>query len=375
MSGLKRVDPRRPVHITPAGLRRIVLGEIGHGSLDVTEAGKAPQPRGKPLRARQAPEHWYMAIVHADRGRLSEPARQAIAAAAILAPADTGVVAVVLGALEGDLAPLGADRVIVFAEFDAARFQPEGELAAAQALIRSLDPRHIFIPDTADGSGDLGRRLAVAHGGTAAAHVAEIGRELAAVRWSGGVALARTALPRFVLLEAGAVDASLPFIGAAEGPTTFSGAVLAAPAVCRDLGIEGQDASAVPLEEADFIVSAGNGVHNVETIEAFAGAFGAAIGASRVAVDDGKFTRDKQIGATGKTVNASAYVAVGISGAVQHLQGIKDCRYVIAINRDAGAPIVRRADLTLIGDAEELMQAVLTRVAQARAQREIPEAT
>lgn len=374
MNDIKRVDPRRPIHITPAGLRRIVLGETGHGGPGATEADTGPQPRGKGLRTRQTPERWFMAIVHADRGRLGEHARQAVAAAAILATPDTGVVAVVLGALEEDLAPLGADRVIVLPELDAAKFQPERELASASALIKTFDAVHIFIPDTAEGGGDLGRRLAAAHGDGSATHVAEIDRTHVSIRWSGGGALASTALPRFVLLEAGAVDANLPFAGAADGPTPFSGAILAQSAACCDLGLEAQDASAIALEEADFIVSAGNGVHNVATVEALAGAFGAAVGASRVAVDDGKFTRDKQIGATGKTVSASAYVAVGISGAVQHLQGIKDCRYVIAINRDAGAPIVKRADLTLIGDAEELMQAVLTRIAQARAQREQPEA-
>ena len=106
-----------------------------------------------------------------------------------------------------------------------------------------------------------------------------------------------------------------------------------------------------------------------------AGALGASVGASRVAVDEGKFARDRQIGATGKAVSASAYVAVGISGAVQHLQGIKDCRHVIAINRDAGAPIIKRADLSIIGDAEDVMQALITRIGQARAQHEIPEKT
>ena len=60
---------------------------------------------------------------------------------------------------------------------------------------------------------------------------------------------------------------------------------------------------------------------------------------------------------------------------MQHLQGIKDCRHVIAINRDAGAPIVKRADLTIIGDAEDVMQALITRVSQARNQREAPEVT
>lgn len=373
MSGIKRIDPRRPFRITAAGIMRIVLGETGHGQTEANDAGAGARSKTKPLRTQQAPARWLMAIVPADRGRLADPARQAVAAAAILATPDAGVVAVVLGALEEDLAPLGADRVIVLPELDASKFQPERVLAAACALIKSFDAAHVLLPDTADGSGDLGRRLAVALEETAAAHVTEIDRRHVSIRWSDGGLLAQTPLPRLVLLEPGAVDANLPFVGAARGAEPFSGAILAAPALCRDLGIEEQDASAIPLEEADFIVSAGNGVQNVRTIEALAAAFGASVGASRVAVDDGKFSRDKQIGATGKTVGASAYVAVGISGAVQHLQGIKDCRYVIAINRDAGAPIVKRADLTLIGDAEDLMQAVLTRVAQARAQRELPE--
>ena len=85
-----------------------------------------------------------------------------------------------------------------------------------------------------------------------------------------------------------------------------------------------------------------------------------------VAVDDGKFARDRQIGATGKTVSASAYIAVGISGAVQHLQGIKDCRHVIAINRDNSAPIVKRADLSIIGDAEAIMQALISAIAEVK---------
>jgi electron transfer flavoprotein alpha subunit len=86
-----------------------------------------------------------------------------------------------------------------------------------------------------------------------------------------------------------------------------------------------------------------------------------------VAVDDGRFPRTKQIGATGKTVQASAYLALGISGAVQHLQGIKDCRHVIAVNLDDSAPIVKRASLTLVEDAQALMRALLAKVEAARA--------
>ncbi|MPW20891.1 electron transfer flavoprotein subunit alpha/FixB family protein, partial [Paraburkholderia sp. CNPSo 3157] len=136
-----------------------------------------------------------------------------------------------------------------------------------------------------------------------------------------------------------------------------------------DLGIEEIDAAQVALEEADFIVSAGNGVNDVAAFEKLASTFGAAIGASRVAVDNGMFTRDKQIGATGKTVEASVYIAFGISGAVQHLQGIKDCRHVIAVNLDGSAPIAKRANLTIIGDTQATIASLIDEIDRARAAR------
>jgi electron transfer flavoprotein alpha subunit len=375
MSEIKRIDPRRPFRITPEGLRRIVLGEKGWAKQPAASIQHATKPKAKPLRLAKTPERWFIAIVHSDRGRLDEHARQTLAAAAILATPETGVMAVVLGELCEDLGALGADRVAVFPDLVNTIYQPERKLAVVKALIAHIGAAHVFLPDDLEATGDLGRRLIAAHADSAATHVVEISADHVAVRWSGGAALASAPLPRFVLLEAGAVDVALPFAGRGELLSVQDlPEIPEATAACRDLGIEEQDSSAIPLEEADFIVAAGNGVRNVETINALARTLGAAVGASRVAVDDGRFPREKQIGATGKTVAASAYVAVGISGAVQHLQGIKDCRYVIAINRDVGAPIVKRADLTLVGDAEELMQALLTRISQAREQREMPEA-
>lgn len=375
MSDIKRIDPRRPYRRTPEDLRRIVLGETGPGGSlpPVHETGH--QPQQKAPRLRQETDQWFMAVAHSDRGRLDGHARQAIAAAAILATPNTGVVAVVLGDLNEDAASLGADRVVVLPDFDAARFQPEHEMTAVGALIRAFDARHVFIPDRSDGDGDLGRRLIAAHGDTAAAHVVEVDANHVSVPWSRGASFAQTALPRFILLEAGAVDINLPFIGMAERANQADEPNASQDAeLCRDLGLEDTDPSSIALEEADFVVSAGNGVGNVQTLKDLARALGAAVGASRVAVDDGKFPRDQQIGATGKTVSASAYIAIGISGAVQHLQGIKDCRLVIAINRDASAPIVKRADLTVIGDAEEVMQAMLAGLERRRNPGTAPEA-
>jgi electron transfer flavoprotein alpha subunit len=316
-----------------------------------------------------------MAVAHSDCGRLDSHARQAVAAAAILAQRSAGVVAVILGDFEEDAAALGADVVVVLPDLDAVRFEPEREVIAVSSLIRAYDARHVVLPDKPESDGDLGRRLIVEHREPAATHVVEIDAAHVCSPWSGAMLLARAPLPRFILLEAGAVDAGLPFAGLGERADTVEGPKVAEESGdYRDLGLERSDPSQIPLEEADLIVAGGNGVHNVPTLEALARKLGAAVGASRVAVDDGRFSHDKQIGATGKMVSARGYIAVGISGAVQHLQGIKDCQHVIAVNRDAGAPIIGRADLSVIGDAEEVMQALLTRIAQAREQRELPEA-
>lgn len=361
--GIKRIDPRRPWHATPTGIRRIVLGEIGSGAQNALLSAAGAALETKPQRPRSATTEWHMAVVHADRGRLSDHARQAVAAAAILAQPATGVLVVVFGGLNEDLPPLGADRVSVWPDLDATVYQPDLKVKIVAEIAEVYKPRHIFVPDNGEADGDLGRRL-IAAGRDGAAHVVELTAADATIGWSRGAEIALCGLPQIVLLDPGVVDSNLPFVGAGEmaDRLDLSNADRLS-ATIRDLGLEAVDARQIALDEADFIVAAGNGVHNVATFTRMANAFGAVIGASRVAVDEGRFTRAQQVGATGKTVTATTYIAVGISGAVQHLQGIKDCRHVIAINRDAGSPIVKRADLTLIGDAEAIMQAVLTNIA------------
>jgi electron transfer flavoprotein alpha subunit len=365
-NNIKRINPRRPYQITAAGIKRIVLGAtdgfVSHeGHKAATHHGSA-----KPLRTPANPKAHVLVIAHSDRGMLDDHARQAIAAAAILADADTAVVALVLGELREDLASAGADQVIVIPELDFQRFQPDIELACVATVIEAIQPTRIFMPDNLSGDGDLGRRLiASRHAKSAATQVVEIDAEHIASYQAGGTMLAFGAVPDIVLLAPDTVDARLPFTAAAQLDEQ-SLANLVNSGAYQDLGMQTIAAAQIALEEADFIVSAGNGVNHVATLETLALSLDAAIGASRVAVDDGKFTRDKQIGATGKTVSASAYLAIGISGAVQHLQGIKDCRHVIVINRDNSAPIVKRADLSVIGDAEEIMRDLISAIAEAK---------
>lgn len=357
MSGpAKRLNPRRPFQITPVGLKRIILGEAGDAGAAVHLAGHR-ETATKPRRTMLDPTGYILAVAHSDRGGLDAHAHQAIAAATLLADPVTAVVVLILGDLSEDLAAFGADKIIVAPECGDGAFNPDVELAIVTEVIDRFTPRQILVPDNAIGDGDLGRRLAARLGVEIASHVVELRPDGLAAYWRGGADMARRDLPRIILLDPETTDPVLPFIGAGE--RLDHSATQVPSGAYADLGRLAIEASQLALEEADFIVSAGNGVSDVPTLEALATAFGAAIGASRVAVDDGKFPRAKQIGATGKTVSANVYMAIGISGAVQHLQGIRACRHVIAINLDASAPIAKRADLTIVGDAQPVMEQLL----------------
>ena len=356
-----RINAQRAQQTSPAGLKRVVLS---------AENKPIEAHSKKPLRTPSKPKAIFLVIAHSVKSALDDHALQTLAAAAILADAQTAVVLMVLGELNESLSDetlkqTGADKVMVLPALDFQIFQPDVELDAIFNVIDSLKPARIFIPDNAIGDGDLGRRLIAKTQLTSATNVVEIDANHVARHQAGGQFLAQSALPKIILLAPNVVDAELPFTAKATRST--SPAISHETGCYQDLGLQGSAAEDIALEEADFIVSAGNGVQNLSTLETLANALNASIGASRVVVDDGKLPRDKQIGATGKTVTASTYLAVGISGAVQHLQGIKDCRFVIAINKDASAPIVKRADLSIIGDAEGVMQALIMEIEKAKA--------
>jgi electron transfer flavoprotein alpha subunit len=163
-----------------------------------------------------------------------------------------------------------------------------------------------------------------------------------------------------VTIKPGSFAAAAPGANAAE---QFDVDLDLPPRRLQVTGKTSEKSARIPLSEADIVVSGGRGVGSAENfnklVEGLADQLGAAVGATRAIVDAGWRPYAEQVGQTGKTVQPKAYIAIGISGAVQHLSGMSKSKYIVAINKDAEAPIFKIADYGMVGDVNQIVPAIL----------------
>jgi electron transfer flavoprotein alpha subunit len=305
------------------------------------------------------PRSIVIAVPQLDRGRLTPLDRDLLGAARLLADADGGaVLAVVEQACTDDLGTAGADRVVRLqppATNPGQVYLPAAAAAALVELAQQYGAAHLLFGDAPGGGADLGRRVAARLGVHPAVHVKLAGaHETVSVAAGGRTEWVRKP-PRVMLVEPGCAE---PVAGSRREARELPAVTLEASPGLVDLGAVKVDRNAVPLAEAELILSAGAGVTDWSAFHALAARLGAAEAGSRVVCDLGHLPRDRQVGASGTIVEPRAYVALGISGAPQHLQGIARCERVVAVNADAHAPMIQRADLAIVGDVQRVMPAL-----------------
>jgi electron transfer flavoprotein alpha subunit len=306
--------------------------------------------------------------------KFKKPAFEAVKTARMLADQLSGeVVAIVVGDNVQSIAPAlggyGAHKVLVAEEGRLARYAPTAYAKIVVEAAAAQKATIVIMPATALGK-DLAPRISVRLDAGLASECTGLnvqGEEIIATR------------PVF----AGKVLMQLKITSAVKvftlRPNVFtSGDSSGAPAPVEKLlaSLTDQDFSCVVREmkqssgkldvaEANIIVTGGRGLKGPEgfgMIEDLAGALGAAVGASRAVVDAGWRPHEEQVGQTGKTVSPSLYVAVAVSGAIQHLAGMSSSKYIVAINKDKDAPIFQIATYGIVGDAFEIVPALSAEV-------------
>ena len=364
-SGLLRKFPHKVGFIGPNGIKRIDRLK-GNSSAPKGKRSSAAQEVQLPLHTVATPEYYIMVVPDMVGGRLTGHDKDILGLAHKLIAEQGGngaVVAVVFGEVkEEHFDTAGVDRLLHITGEEFEGYAPEARMQALAKVEAQYSVKHWLFPDSIHGGSDLASRLSARLGERPATQAWLVNAEQTVSRGaSASLDITRQTPKILMLLEecADAIDETRH-----EATPISLDDVAVSAATIQDKGLMDVDPNAIPMAEAEFILSAGNGIHNWDQFHEAARVLGATEGASRVAVDDGFMPRSRQVGATGTWVTARVYVAVGISGAIQHMQGIGQVDKVVAINTDAGCDMVKRAALSVIGDSEEILAELMKLVAE-----------
>jgi electron transfer flavoprotein alpha subunit len=304
-------------------------------------------------------------------GRLNRATWEAVAAAQQAGgPVTIAVLGSDVDGVAAELAAADVAGVIVVASPALAEYTADGYVAALAALVEREKPALVFLPhtyQTRDFAPALAARLdralvtdvtAVKKKDDGLVYVRPVfqGKLNADVAASGPS-------PHLVTFQIGAYRADAAARGSSPAPVRKAEVTVDAAAIRQRPEAPFKEAKqAVDLSQAERIVSVGRGIKGQEHLkiaEELAQALGAQIAASRPICDAGWLPMDRQIGSSGQTVAPKLYVALGISGAIQHLVGMKGSRTIVAINKDAEAPIFEVADYGIVGDLFEVVPAMI----------------
>ena len=312
-------------------------------------------------------------------GALRAVARETVSAARSLADSLGGQVhAVVFGpsgvtAAAADLARFGADVILVAEDDGYGLYAPDAATRAVVARVEKGDYAAVLFPASAQGKDlaprvaarlDLGlatevTELAVEDGAPVAVRPCYAGKAYARVRFAERPALASVRPNVFDAVEAPAAgDIEVLSVPAGEDRTVVR-------------SVEAGERGALDVSEANIVVSGGRGMQDPENwylLEDLVAALGSesTLGASRAVVDAGWRPHSEQVGQTGKVVSPNLYFAVGISGAIQHLAGMRTARVIVAVNRDPQAPIFSVANYGIVGDALDVVPALAAAIREIR---------
>ncbi len=309
-------------------------------------------------------------VDHVD-GAVSKPTTELLTIARRLGePSAVFIGSDVSGAVE-TLQQFGAEKVYLVDDADVAGYlvAPKAEVLAA--LVERTAPAAVLITSTGEGK-EVAARLAVKAGSGLVTDAIDVqpgdGDDAGPVTtqsvFAGGYtvqARVTRGVPVVTVKPNAATPERVQGAGVVEKvDVTISEAAKAA----RVTASEPRQATGRPeLTEAAIVVAGGRGTAgNFEPVEALADALGAAVGASRAAVDSGWYPHSFQIGQTGKTVSPQLYVATGISGAIQHRAGMQTSKTIVAVNKDPEAPIFELVDLGVVGDLHTVLPAATDQI-------------
>jgi electron transfer flavoprotein alpha subunit len=316
-------------------------------------------------------------------GKLTRPTWEALAAGQHLAQGlGTTVTAVLLGSnlasLAADLAAAAVQEVLTVDSPLLAEYTADGYTHALRAVIERQKPRFVVFSHTYQVR-DFAPKLATALDrglvGDCLGYRNEEGklifvRQVFQGKYCADVELVGEA-PYFVSFQAAAFREDAVQRGSGPAPITPIVVELAADSIRAKPGERFREAKqAVDLTQAERIVSVGRGIkapENVDLAQKLADALGAELGASRPICDNGWLPMDRQIGSSGQTVAPKLYVALGISGAIQHMVGMKGSNTVVAINKDKEAPIFEVATYGIVGDLFEIVPPLIEEIKKVKA--------